>query len=84
MVRDVRARPDPKIDLSGYACRLRRSTQHLLEVYSQESGILESFLALIQAQRDLVELRLSDWRQVGSSREILSQQKIGAFATQIS
>jgi hypothetical protein len=25
------------------ACQLRRSTQHLLEVYSQESGILKSF-----------------------------------------
>src|SRR5215470_1106659 len=30
--------------------------------------------ALVQAQRDLVELRLSDGRQVGSSREVLPQQ----------
>src|SRR5258707_10173394 len=34
---------------------------------------------LIQAQRDLVELRLRDGRQVGSSGEVLSQQEIGVF-----
>jgi len=33
----------PSTQLSGPHCRLRRSTQHSLEVYSQESGILRSF-----------------------------------------
>src|SRR5262249_32478517 len=32
-----------------------------------------------QAQRDLVELRLRDRSQVGSSREVLSEEKIGVF-----
>jgi len=31
------------LEISGYACRLRRSTQHLLEVYLQEFEILMSF-----------------------------------------
>jgi hypothetical protein len=35
--------------------------------------------ALVQAQRDLVELRLSIRRQIGAPREILSQQEIGVF-----
>src|SRR5271168_2715568 len=34
---------------------------------------------LIQAQRDLVELRLRDGGQVGSSREVLPQQQICIF-----
>jgi len=34
---------------------------------------------LIQAQRDLVELRLRDGRQVRSSREVLPQQQIRIF-----
>src|SRR5689334_20684343 len=34
---------------------------------------------LIQAQRDLVELRLSDGSQIGSSREVLPQEQIGVF-----
>src|ERR1035441_8484520 len=36
---------------------LNRSMQHWLAVYSPESGTLESFAALVQAQGDLVELR---------------------------
>ena len=35
--------------------------------------------ALIQAQRDLVEMRLRIARQVGSSREVLPQQQVGVF-----
>src|ERR1700678_3213615 len=35
--------------------------------------------ALIQAQRDLVELRLRKTGQVGASRKILAQQQIGVF-----
>ncbi len=31
------------LEMSGNSCRLRRSTQHLPEVYSQESEILKSF-----------------------------------------
>ena len=47
--------------MDGYRCQFRRSTQHLLGVYSLESGSLRFFLIVgIQAQRDLVELRLSD------------------------
>ena len=34
---------------------------------------------MIQAQRDLVELRLRDGGQVGSSREVLPQQQVGVF-----
>ena len=34
---------------------------------------------LIQAQRDLVELRLGDGSKVDSSREVLSQQEMGVF-----
>ena len=34
---------------------------------------------LIQAQRDMVELRLRKTRQVVASREVLSQQQIGVF-----
>jgi hypothetical protein len=34
---------------------------------------------LIQAQRDLVELRLRKTRQVGASREALPQKQIGVF-----
>ena len=34
---------------------------------------------MIQAQRDLVELRLSDGRQVGFSREVLPQQQVRIF-----
>src|SRR5215472_14626795 len=33
----------PFIGLTGFRCRLRRSTQHLLAVYSQESRILKFF-----------------------------------------
>src|SRR5215469_4643995 len=33
----------------------------------------------MQAQRDLVELRLSDGGQVGSSREVLPQEQIRVF-----
>jgi hypothetical protein len=36
---------------------------------------------LIQAQRDLVELRLRDGGQVGSSREVLPQQQICIFVS---
>ncbi|MGD0956297.1 MAG: hypothetical protein ABR953_05640, partial [Candidatus Acidiferrales bacterium] len=32
--------------LSGNRCQLNRSTQHFLEVYSQESEILKSFLGV--------------------------------------
>src|SRR5258705_2657926 len=53
--------------------------QHWPEVYLQESRSLRFFLAVIQAQRDLVELRLRDGRQVGSSREVLAQQQICIF-----
>src|SRR5262249_4570516 len=35
--------------------------------------------ALIQAQRDLVELRLRDRRQVRSSREVLPQEQVRTF-----
>jgi hypothetical protein len=31
------------LEMSGNRCRLRRSTQHWLEVYSPESGILKFF-----------------------------------------
>ena len=34
---------------------------------------------LIQAHRDLVELRLRDGGQVGASREVLPQQQAGVF-----
>jgi hypothetical protein len=34
---------------------------------------------LVQAQRDLVDLRLRVGRQVGASREVLPQQQIGVF-----
>jgi hypothetical protein len=34
------------LHLSGNACQLNRSTQHFLEVYSQESEILKSFLSV--------------------------------------
>lgn len=33
----------PVHQMSGYGCRVRRSTQHFVEVYSRESGILEFF-----------------------------------------
>ena len=33
-------------DFSGNGCGLKRSMQHLLEVYSQESRILEFFLGV--------------------------------------
>ena len=35
--------------------------------------------SLIQAQRDMVELRLRKTRQVGASREVLPQEQIGVF-----
>jgi len=38
-----------------------------------------SFWSLIQAQRDMVELRLRIARQVGASREVLPQEQIGVF-----
>jgi hypothetical protein len=34
---------------------------------------------LIQAQRDLVELRLREWRQVRASREVLPQEQVRVF-----
>jgi len=61
-------------------CRLRWSRQHLLGVYSQGFGILKGFSgSLVQAQLDLVELRLRDGGQVGSSREALAYQQIRIF-----
>ena len=35
--------------------------------------------SLIQAQRDMVELRLRKTRQVGASRKVLPQEQIGVF-----
>ena len=32
------------LEMSGYRCQLRRSTQHFVEVYSLEFGILKFFL----------------------------------------
>src|SRR5580700_4505882 len=45
--------------------------------WSFESQCLSG--SLIQAQRDMVELRLRKTRQVGASREVLPQEQIGVF-----
>src|ERR1700691_4338178 len=45
--------------------------------WSFESQCLSG--SLIQAQRDMVELRLRITRQVGASREVLPQEQIGVF-----
>src|SRR5271154_2307135 len=45
--------------------------------WSFESQCLSG--SLIQAQRDLVELRLRITRQVGAAREVLPQEQIGVF-----
>jgi hypothetical protein len=58
------------VSFSGNGCRLRRSTQHLREVYLQEFGILRSFWVvdsraarLGKGAPDLVQ-RLSDFQRL--------------------
>jgi hypothetical protein len=45
--------------------------------WSFESPCLSG--SLIQAQRDMVELRLRKTRQIGAAREVLPQEQIGVF-----
>src|SRR5271156_5729191 len=55
----------------------RRNTCAQFTRGSFESQCLSG--SLIQAQRDMVELRLRKSRQVGASREVLPQEQIGVF-----
>jgi hypothetical protein len=46
----------------GKSCRLRRSTQHFVEIYLQESGNLKSFSVAINAKVDRLLIDLKNRR----------------------
>lgn len=50
--------------------------QQLREVYSREFESPKFFGALIEARRDFVELRLRVAGEIGSLRQVLSQQAV--------
>src|SRR6266404_1137475 len=67
--------PKSPLHLSGYRCRLRRSTQHLLAVYSLESGTLRFFLDVDSSAARLGRAALERW---GTGRFLAGSIVVGA------
>src|SRR5215470_3102643 len=65
--------------MSAFGCGFQLVTATLLVVYRQGFRSPRSPRALIEPQRDPVQVRLREAREICSPREILSQQAVGVL-----